>query len=103
MLVGYLYFYNPLWLVTNLLRRKSKLGLKPAGMQMVGMIGLMQTIRRTSGWTLRLMCRKIERLVRRPRSVIPMHDVRGGIATHEGGRAITSTERGRTIPLLVAS
>ena len=57
---------------------------------------------RTFGWTLRLMCRKIERLVRRPRSPIPMRGVDGGPATHEGGRTETSTVHGRTIPLLVA-
>ena len=31
-------------------------------MQVVGMLGLIQTIRRTSGWAVRLMSGKIERL-----------------------------------------
>ena len=103
MLIGYLYFYNPVWFFTNLLDRKSKVGLKPAGMQIVGMIGLFHTIRRTFGWMLRLGFRKIERLVRRPRSLIPIHSVDGGVATHEGGRTTNATVHGRTIPLLIAS
>jgi hypothetical protein len=32
---------------------KPKVSLKPAGMQLIGMIGLIQTIRRTSGWAVR--------------------------------------------------
>jgi radical SAM superfamily enzyme YgiQ (UPF0313 family) len=103
MLIGYLYFYNPLWLAMNLLRRKTRVGLKPAGMQIVGIIGLAQTIRRTFGWMLRLMCCRIERLANRPRSPIPLRSVDGGVATHEGGRIEVSTVRGRTVSLLVAS
>ena len=32
LLLGYLYFYNPLWLINALIHRKSKVGMKPAGM-----------------------------------------------------------------------
>ena len=39
----------------------ERLGLKPAGMQVVGMVGLFQTVRRTFTWALRLMFGKIER------------------------------------------
>jgi radical SAM superfamily enzyme YgiQ (UPF0313 family) len=42
LLLGYLYFYNPLWLVVNLLRRKTRVGMKPTYMQLVGMIGVTQ-------------------------------------------------------------
>jgi radical SAM superfamily enzyme YgiQ (UPF0313 family) len=104
MIVAYLYFYNPVWLVTNAFRRKSMVGLKPAGMQIVGMMGLAHTIRRTFGWTVRLMCRKIEHLSQRPLSPIPMRGVNGAPPTHESGRAETINPQGaRTIPLLVAS
>ena len=48
MLAGYLYFYNPLWLIVALLRgRWSRLSHKPTGMQIVGMLGLLMTIART--------------------------------------------------------
>jgi len=82
MLTGYLYFYNPLWLLVAAIRHKTKVGGKPAWMQVVGMMGLIQTIRRTSGWALRLMFQKIERLSQPPSSAIPMRGPRGEEATH---------------------
>jgi radical SAM superfamily enzyme YgiQ (UPF0313 family) len=68
LLAGYCYFYNPLSLAAILLRKKTKVSQKAAGMQIVGMIGLLQNIRRTSGWALRLMLGKIERLSAPPES-----------------------------------
>ena len=82
MLAGYLYFYNPLRLAVILLRKKTKVSHKAAGMQIVGMLGLVQTIRRTSGWALRLMFGKIERLSGPPLSAIPMRSVKGEVASH---------------------
>jgi len=82
MLVGYLYFYNPIALVGTLLERKSKVGIKPAGMQLVGMMGLIQTIRRTAGWALRLMFQRIERHTQPPVSPIPIRGIGGAPATH---------------------
>ena len=106
MIIGYLYFYNPVWFATNLLHCKTKVRLKPAGMQIVGMIGLLHTIRRTFGWTLRLAFRKIERLTRRPHSNIPMHSIDGGTAAHEGGKPIPmpipAAAQGRRVSLVVA-
>ena len=55
---------------------------KAAGMQVVGMLGLIQTIRRTFGWALRLMFGKIERLAEPPASPIPMRSVDGDTASH---------------------
>ena len=72
LLAGYFYFYNPVWLVANLLRRKTKVGMKPAYMQVVGMFGLTQSVRRTLGWALRLMFGKIERQTAPPQTAIPM-------------------------------
>ena len=62
MLAGYLYFYNPVWLVVALIRDKTLVSRKPAYMQIIGMMGLVMTIRRTSGWAVRLMLGRIERL-----------------------------------------
>ncbi len=84
LLVGYFAFYNPVWLVKALLCRKTRVGLKPAGMQIVGMLGLIQSIRRTAGWALRLMFGRIERLNRPPVSRIP---VRSSSRRHRPSRA----------------
>jgi radical SAM superfamily enzyme YgiQ (UPF0313 family) len=111
LLAGYLYFYNPVWLLTNLWRRKTRVGMKPAYMQMVGMIGLTQSIRRTAGWALRLMFGKIERLKVPPQTALPIRSVSGGVATHapveitiharrRDSRAATA---GKTVSLTVAS
>jgi radical SAM superfamily enzyme YgiQ (UPF0313 family) len=77
LLLGYLYFYNPLWLAVALKRRKTKVGMKPAYMQIVGMFGLTHSIRRTFGWALRLMFARIERLTSPPGSAVPMRSVSG--------------------------
>jgi radical SAM superfamily enzyme YgiQ (UPF0313 family) len=82
LLTGYVYFYNPIWLIAALLERKSKVGIKPAGMQLVGMMGSIQTIRRTFSWALRLMFQKIERHDQPPVSPIPIRGVGGAPATH---------------------
>jgi radical SAM superfamily enzyme YgiQ (UPF0313 family) len=67
MLIGYLYFYNPVWLVVRLLGpKKKKTPYYAAAMQVIGMLGLFHTIRRTFGWALRLMFGKIERNVNPP-------------------------------------
>ena len=85
MLIGYASFYNPLWLAMSLLRKKTKVSHKAAGMQVVGMLGLIQTIRRTSTWALRLMFGNIDRLHEPPSSRIPMHSVnKGEPASHSG-------------------
>ena len=75
MLIGYASFYNPIRLLTILLGRKTKVSHKAAGMQLVGMYGLLQTIRRTAIWAARLTFGKIERLTESPSSAIPMRSV----------------------------
>ena len=82
LMASYLYFYNPLRLVVSLLGPKGSLRLKPAGMQLVGMYGLAQTIRRTLGWAFRLMLGTIRRTHRPPASAIPMRAPDGGPASH---------------------
>ncbi len=75
LMAAYAYFYNPLGLARALLQRRSKVGLKPAGMQVVGMLGLIQTIRRTSGWALRLMIAQPRRLLAPPALRVPLRQV----------------------------
>jgi radical SAM superfamily enzyme YgiQ (UPF0313 family) len=82
LLAAYLYFYNPVWFVLALLRRKTRVGFKPAGMQIVGNLGVIHTIRRTLGWALRLMFGRIERLSRPPGCPIPMRSAEGAAASH---------------------
>jgi hypothetical protein len=105
LLMGYLYFYNPIWLAARLLGRRTKVSAKAAGMQIVGMLGVIQTIRRTSGWALRLMFGKIERLSAPPASRIPMHSVAGDVASHATSAAMVSVsipareKRGLALPV----
>jgi radical SAM superfamily enzyme YgiQ (UPF0313 family) len=82
MLCGYVYFYNPVWFIVALIRSRSRVSVKPAGMQLVGMAGLVMTVARTSGWALRLMFGRIKRLSKPPASRIPMRSVNGAPASH---------------------
>jgi radical SAM superfamily enzyme YgiQ (UPF0313 family) len=85
LLLTYMYFYNPVWFVVAILRfrRRKKLGHRPALLQVFGMLGLMHTLRRTVGWGLRLMFRKIERLTAAPPMPLPMRSIDGGPAAHD--------------------
>ncbi len=82
LLIAYAYFYNPLWLLVSLLRGKTRVSLKPAGMQLVGMFGLILTVRRTFGWMLRLAFGRIRRAARPPISRLPMRGVNNAPASH---------------------
>ena len=81
-MAAYLYFYNPLRFLLALVRPKSKLYLADALMQLAGMLGLAQTIRRTLGWALRLMRGNIRRKTAVPASRIPMRSANGAAASH---------------------
>lgn len=82
MMAAYLYFYNPARFLWALVRPKSKLYLADAGMQLLGMWGLGQTIRRTFGWALRLMTGDVSRRSAPPMSVLPMRSTTGQTADH---------------------
>jgi radical SAM superfamily enzyme YgiQ (UPF0313 family) len=105
-LTAYLYFYNPLRFLVALVRPKSKLYLADAIVQLIGMNGLVPTIRRTFGWAVRLRFGKIRRTSAPPASRVPMRSVRGCRADHAlpgvaAGRVEPSTEStgaGRGIP-----
>jgi radical SAM superfamily enzyme YgiQ (UPF0313 family) len=77
LLLGYLYFYNPFWMAALFLGKKTKVGRKPAYMQIVGMFGLAQSIRRTFGFALRLMFGRIERHTAPPAGAVPMRSIAG--------------------------
>lgn len=79
----YLYFYNPLRFLKALVKPRSKLYLADAGMQLIGMWGLTQTIRRTLGWAVNLMRGPIRRCSQVPASRIPMRSVGGQKACHD--------------------
>src|SRR5439155_20115550 len=106
LLTGYLYFYNPLWLAHALLGKKSKVSHKVAGMQIVGMLGLTQSVRRTAGWALRLMFGRIDRLKGPPLSAIPMRGVDGSAASHDACETaptpLRTTKTRRSVALPVA-
>jgi hypothetical protein len=83
--------WPPPWTIGNLSRRRStmrrwkrKLGahVGDAAMQLFGMAQLFPTIRRTIGWTLKLMLGDIKRYEKAPVSPIPMRGVDGGRASH---------------------
>ncbi len=81
-MAAYLYFYNPLRFLIALVRPNSRLYLADAGLQVAGMWGLAQTVRRTLGWALRLVRGPIRRKTNVPASKIPMRSVDGGAASH---------------------
>ena len=53
-----------------------------AAVQLMGMWGILRTVRYTFTWGLRLMCGKIVRSSKAPTSRIPMRSVYGGCASH---------------------
>ena len=84
MLAAYLYFYNPVWLIVALIRDKTPVSKRPAYMQIIGMMGLVMTMARTSGWAMRLMFGRIERHSHPPVSEIPMRSTADGApASHD--------------------
>jgi len=72
----------PLQFLCALIRPKSRLYLADACWQLLGMWGLIQTIRRTFGWALHLMRGNIKRKTRVPTSQIPMRSPDGSAASH---------------------
>jgi radical SAM superfamily enzyme YgiQ (UPF0313 family) len=105
LLMGYLYFYNPLWMAMALLRKKDPVRHKAAGMQVVGMLGALMTIRRTFTWAIRLMFGRIQRLSEPPQSKVPMRSVNGSLASHATFTTpltLTPSRKGRAMSLPVA-
>jgi Radical SAM superfamily len=84
LMLAYAFMYNPWWFLVALVRGRTRVGLKPAAMQVVGMIGLTQNIRRTGGWVVRLMFGKVLRRAKPPRGGVPVRGVCGETAAHVG-------------------
>lgn len=83
LMIAYIYFYNPLRFLLAVVRPNSKLYLADAGMQVIGMWGLMKTVRRTFGWALRLLRGNIKLRTSVPASSIPMRSANGEPASHD--------------------
>ncbi|MCP4593387.1 MAG: radical SAM protein [bacterium] len=98
-LAAYLYFYNPLRLAVALVWPNSRLYLADAGMQVIGMWGLVQTFRRTLGWAMRLMRGPIKRATKVPASRIPMRSADGEVSSH----ALPGTPQAGLVQLNVES
>ncbi|MFW6061267.1 MAG: B12-binding domain-containing radical SAM protein [Planctomycetota bacterium] len=81
--VAYAYFYNPYRFLRTLLRRNTRAGGYEPAMQAVGMFGLLQNVRRTLGWAVRLMTGKRRRKLAPPVSSVPMRSPRNGPAAHD--------------------
>jgi radical SAM superfamily enzyme YgiQ (UPF0313 family) len=81
-MAAYLYFYNPLRFLFAVVLPKSKLYFADAFVQLIGMWGLMRTIRRTLGWALCLLRGDIRRHTIAPASSVPMRAVDGRPADH---------------------
>ncbi|MCC6358124.1 MAG: radical SAM protein [Phycisphaerales bacterium] len=82
-MAAYLFFYNPIRFLIALFAPKSNLYLADAGMQIIGMFGLAQTIRRTFGWAVRLaFSKKKTRCKTPPRSRVPITAVADAVAGH---------------------
>ncbi len=62
--------------------RKFRAHMTDAAVQLLGIMGLIQTYRRTLGWSWRLFRGKIQRAERAPLSRIPMRSADGGPASH---------------------
>jgi radical SAM superfamily enzyme YgiQ (UPF0313 family) len=99
LMLAYSYFYNPVRFLKALVRPKSRLYLADAGMQVIGMLGLARTIRRTLGWALRLRWGKIVRQTKPPASRLPMRSVTGAAASH----ALPGTPGGSLVQLNVSA
>ena len=76
MLLAYLWFYNPLRFAVAIVAPKSRLYLTDAGMQAIGMIGLVQTVRRTIPWLVRLALGRITRRTEPPPPSVPVRQAK---------------------------
>ncbi len=82
-LIGYMFFYNPLRLLKALVLPKNRRGhFADAGAQLIGMAGVVQNIWRTPRWLYHLLRGRIERHDEEPVSPIPFRSVDGKPAAH---------------------
>ncbi len=82
-LIGYMFFYNPLRLLKALVFPKNRRGhFADAGAQLMGMTGLTRNLWRTPRWLYHLLRGRIVRTTEAPTSTIPMRSVHGTRAPH---------------------
>lgn len=83
--LSYLAFYNPWSLLRIIMRPRNTDPLRDrrVALQIVGMLGVTQNIRRTGPWMLRLMTGRFKRSTVRPASAIAMRNPAGGPSEHE--------------------
>ena len=74
--------YSPLARIARTLYLKLRGHLLDAAVQVVGMCGLFQTVRRTLPWAWTLLRRDIRHSTRAPASQLPMRDPQGNPAAH---------------------
>lgn len=73
--LAYMMFYNPINFARAVWNHRGPLGDRPLAMQLVGMVGLTQNIRRTFGWMLRLTTGRFKRATTPPASAITIKPV----------------------------
>jgi hypothetical protein len=81
--------------------RKFRAHITDAALQLMGILGLIQTYRRTLGWSWRLFRGKIQRAEHAPHSQIPMRAVGGGPASHALPGTVVSENPQVFVPLKV--
>ena len=74
--------YSPLTRISRGLFLTLRGHLLDAGVQLLGMIGLFHTVRRTLPWAWRLLTSKIDHATRSPSGRLPMRSPTGGPASH---------------------
>jgi hypothetical protein len=81
--------------------RKLRAHMTDAFVQILGIMGLIQTYRRTLGWALRLFRGNIQRAEQPPRSRIPMRSADGGPASHALPGTVLSDTTQVHVPLKI--
>lgn len=79
--------------VTRRLAHGLQAHLADAAVQAFGMVGMLPTLRRTLGWTFRLLTGRVRRADAPPRSPFPMRSPEGRPAAHDPVGAATVRER----------
>lgn len=74
--------YSKLKRIRRRIYLKARAHFMDAGLQIVGMMALLLTYRRTLGWAWKLFWQPIEHATEAPRSQIPMRSAKGGCASH---------------------
>jgi radical SAM superfamily enzyme YgiQ (UPF0313 family) len=96
-MLAYIFFYNPLRLTGSLIMPRHRPRFVDAAWQVIGMYGVIHTVRRTLGWAVTLITGRIKRRTEAPASRIPMRAAGGGPADHALSTGADAFVRLRTI------